>query len=80
MRMPRSHVAATNPARSVVAPPPTETMESLRVKPADEELGLDLSQHEESTYHIDEEFERMAQDLHLQHLLQNRVPAGATIH
>ncbi|GAB2957739.1 ammonium transporter [Hymenobacter coalescens] len=31
---------------------------ALRVKPADEDLGLDLSQHEESTYHIDEEFER----------------------
>ncbi|WP_410779951.1 ammonium transporter [Hymenobacter sp. 15J16-1T3B] len=31
---------------------------ALRVKPAEEELGLDLSQHEESTYHVDEEFER----------------------
>jgi len=29
----------------------------LRVRPQEEELGLDLSQHEESTYHIDEEFE-----------------------
>ena len=30
-RTPRSQVAATNPARSVVAPPPTPTMASLRV-------------------------------------------------
>lgn len=32
-RTPRSQVAATKPARSVVAPPPTPTMTSLRVKP-----------------------------------------------
>ncbi len=31
---PRSQVAATNPARSVVAPPPTLTTASERVKPA----------------------------------------------
>ncbi|MBG8552463.1 ammonium transporter [Hymenobacter guriensis] len=31
---------------------------ALRVKDHEEELGLDLSQHEESTYHIDEEFEK----------------------
>lgn len=36
----------------------TAALFGLRVKPADEDLGLDLSQHEESTYHIDEEFER----------------------
>lgn len=36
----------------------TDRIFGLRVKLADEELGLDLSQHEESTYHIDEEFER----------------------
>ncbi len=30
---PRSQVAATKPARSVVAPPPTDTTASLRVKP-----------------------------------------------
>ncbi|WP_242434737.1 ammonium transporter [Hymenobacter amundsenii] len=36
----------------------TDRFIGLRVKLADEELGLDLSQHEESTYHIDEEFER----------------------
>ena len=30
-RTPRSQVAATNPARSVAAPPPTPTMQSLRV-------------------------------------------------
>src|SRR4029077_13617969 len=33
-RTPRSQVAATNPPRSVVAPPPTATTTSLRVKPA----------------------------------------------
>ncbi len=32
-RTPRSQVAATNPARSVVAPPPTPTTTSVRVKP-----------------------------------------------
>ena len=32
-RTPRSQVAATKPARSVVAPPPTPTSTSLRVKP-----------------------------------------------
>lgn len=32
-RTPRSQVAATNPARSVVAPPPTPTMTSVRVNP-----------------------------------------------
>ena len=36
----------------------TDAIFGMRVKLADEELGLDLSQHEESTYHIDEEFER----------------------
>ena len=30
--MPRSQVAATKPARSVVAPPPTATMQSWREK------------------------------------------------
>src|SRR5436190_1468949 len=33
-RTPRSHVAATKPPRSVVAPPPTATTASLRVRPA----------------------------------------------
>ena len=33
-RTPRSQVAATNPARSVTAPPPTPTTASERVKPA----------------------------------------------
>src|SRR5512133_2518848 len=33
-RTPRSHVAATNPARSVVAPPPRPTIASERVNPA----------------------------------------------
>jgi Amt family ammonium transporter len=37
----------------------TDQFFALRVKAADEELGLDLSQHEESTYHVDEEFERV---------------------
>ena len=32
-RTPRSQVAATKPARSVVAPPPTPTTTSVRVKP-----------------------------------------------
>ncbi|RYU81605.1 ammonium transporter [Hymenobacter persicinus] len=36
----------------------TDALFGLRVKASDEELGLDLSQHEESTYHIDEEFEQ----------------------
>ncbi|WP_230471282.1 ammonium transporter [Hymenobacter jejuensis] len=36
----------------------TDMLFGLRVKDADEELGLDLSQHEESTYHVDEEFEK----------------------
>ncbi|AHJ96295.1 ammonium transporter [Hymenobacter swuensis] len=36
----------------------TDRIFGLRVKLQEEELGLDLSQHEESTYHIDEEFER----------------------
>ncbi|CPU66972.1 Uncharacterised protein [Mycobacteroides abscessus] len=31
-RMPRSQVAATKPPRSVVAPPPTVTTASVRVK------------------------------------------------
>src|SRR3712207_1013998 len=33
-RTPRNQVAATNPARSVVEPPPTLTTASERVKPA----------------------------------------------
>ena len=33
-RTPRSHVAATKPARSVVDPPPMATIASVRVKPA----------------------------------------------
>ncbi len=33
-RTPRSQLAATNPARSVVAPPPNPTTASLRVNPA----------------------------------------------
>ncbi|MCA8832634.1 ammonium transporter [Hymenobacter sp. BT728] len=36
----------------------TDRIFGLRVKLQDEELGLDLSQHEESTYHVDEAFER----------------------
>ncbi|WP_425402137.1 ammonium transporter [Hymenobacter norwichensis] len=36
----------------------TDRVFGLRVKPQEERLGLDLSQHEESTYHIDEDFER----------------------
>jgi Amt family ammonium transporter len=36
----------------------TDVCFGLRVKTDDEERGLDLSQHEESTYHIDEEFEQ----------------------
>ncbi len=36
----------------------TDRLFGLRVKLQGEELGLDLSQHEESTYHVDEEFER----------------------
>jgi Amt family ammonium transporter len=36
----------------------TDQVFGLRVKPQEEKLGLDLSQHEESTYHIDEDFER----------------------
>ena len=36
----------------------TDALFGLRVKSPDEELGLDLSQHEESTYHVDEEFEK----------------------
>ncbi|MBC8084294.1 MAG: ammonium transporter [Hymenobacter sp.] len=36
----------------------TDKLFGLRVKEADEELGLDLSQHEESIYHIDEQFEK----------------------
>ena len=36
----------------------TDALFGLRVKSSEEELGLDLSQHEESTYHVDEEFER----------------------
>ncbi|WP_413775158.1 ammonium transporter [Hymenobacter weizhouensis] len=36
----------------------TDRAFGLRVQLKEEELGLDLSQHEESTYHIDEEFER----------------------
>ncbi|MBG8554310.1 ammonium transporter [Hymenobacter sp. BT594] len=36
----------------------TDKLFGLRVKVGDEELGLDLSQHEESIYHVDEEFEK----------------------
>ncbi|MGY2133518.1 ammonium transporter [Hymenobacter sp. HD11105] len=36
----------------------TAKLFGLRVKPAEEQLGLDLSQHEESTYRIDEQFEQ----------------------
>ncbi|WP_231717474.1 ammonium transporter [Hymenobacter sp. DG25A] len=36
----------------------TDRFFALRVKSSEEELGLDLSQHEESTYHVDEEFEQ----------------------
>jgi Amt family ammonium transporter len=36
----------------------TDKLFGLRVKQSEEELGLDLSQHEESTYHVDEEFEK----------------------
>ncbi|SHJ12266.1 ammonium transporter (TC 1.A.11) [Hymenobacter daecheongensis DSM 21074] len=35
----------------------TDSCFGLRVKATDEERGLDLSQHAESTYHTDEEFE-----------------------
>jgi len=46
-------------------------------------IGVDEAyarEHDEERVEIDEEFERLARDLNLQHLLQNRVPAGATIH
>ena len=46
-------------------------------------IGVDEAyarEHDEERVEIDEEFERMAQDLDLQHLIQKRVPAGATIH
>jgi Amt family ammonium transporter len=36
----------------------TDKLFGLRVKDTDEELGLDLSQHEESIYNVDEEFEK----------------------
>ncbi|QJX46362.1 ammonium transporter [Hymenobacter taeanensis] len=36
----------------------TDALFGLRVKGADEEMGLDLSQHEESIYNVDEEFEK----------------------
>ncbi|MCC2548016.1 ammonium transporter [Hymenobacter sp. BT175] len=36
----------------------TDRFFAMRVKPSEESLGLDLSQHEESTYHVDEEFEK----------------------
>ncbi|HEX8429079.1 ammonium transporter [Hymenobacter sp.] len=36
----------------------TDRFFGLRVKLQEEALGLDLSQHEESTYHVDEDFER----------------------
>ncbi|MBC6611021.1 ammonium transporter [Hymenobacter sp. BT507] len=37
----------------------TDALVGLRVKQEEEELGLDLSQHEESTYHVDEEYEKL---------------------
>ncbi|MBC6611558.1 ammonium transporter [Hymenobacter sp. BT507] len=45
----------------------TASVFGLRVKPADEDLGLDLSQHEESTYHVDEEYERTYRRTPMQH-------------
>ncbi|GGF12823.1 ammonium transporter [Hymenobacter cavernae] len=41
----------------------TDMLFGLRVKAADEELGLDLSQHEESTYNVDEEYESTRKEL-----------------
>jgi len=37
----------------------TDALVGLRVREEEEELGLDLSQHEESTYHVDEEYEKI---------------------
>ena len=44
-RTPRSQVAATNPARSVVAPPPTPTMASLRVSRCAGQPGPQIRRH-----------------------------------
>ena len=46
-------------------------------------IGVDEAharEHDDERVEITEELERMAQDFDLQHLMQKRVPAGATIH
>lgn len=49
----------------------------MRLIGVTEELARE---HDGERVQITEELERMAQDLDLQHLMQKRVPAGATIH
>jgi Amt family ammonium transporter len=41
----------------------TDKLVGLRVKTSEEQLGLDLSQHEESTYNVDEAFEESRREL-----------------
>ena len=46
-------------------------------------LGIDdgtATLHDEERINIDESFAEMAEELQIQHLFKNRVPAGATIH
>ena len=46
-------------------------------------LGVDEEQaalHDEERIDIDENFSEMLSDVNIQHLIQSRVPAGATIH
>ena len=46
-------------------------------------LGVPESQaaeHDDERIDIDENFDEIAQELNIQHLIRNRVPAGATIH
>ena len=46
-------------------------------------LGVPESQaaeHDSERIDIDENFDEIAQELNIQHLIRNRVPAGATIH
>ena len=46
-------------------------------------LGIDedtATLHDDERINIDESFADMAEELNVQHLMHNKVPAGATIH
>ena len=38
------------------------------------------AEHDDERIEIDENFDEIAKELNIQHLIRNRIPAGATIH